>query len=72
MIHPVLYEEYKQLHDERAERLQREAQVHAWLRGRPSQWTALRLWVSELLSRSGSTLKTRSAGSSEAGAVAPS
>ena len=47
MIHPVLYEEYKRLHDERAERMQREAQVHAWLRSRSSQRTPLRRWIAE-------------------------
>lgn len=64
MLSPVLYEVYKQLHDERAERLQREAQVHAWLRGQRSQRKSLRVWLSEHLNHS--------AGSPDAGAVLPS
>ena len=72
MIHPVLFDQYKSMHQERAAKLQREAQVHAWLRGRPSKWMSLRLWVGEQLIRGGSRLKARNAGSPGAGAVAPS
>ncbi len=67
MINPVLYEQYKSLHEERAQQLQREAQVHAWLRGRPSKWISLRLWVGEQLIRGGSRLKARGAGSPDSG-----
>ncbi len=57
MLSPVLYEEYKQLHDERAERLQREAQVHAWLRGQRAERKSLLVWLSEHLKRSAGTPK---------------